>query len=293
MRRYFAKTYLALRECLVPTPRHEMQTEVLADLHACIDNLNARVEEMEARVERCGQQAEVCMRLSKKEPTAAGVARKRQEARMALEERRRVDGELLKARRTRHAVQMQIDSISAMHVDTLIVDTMRAYNINASRLSLPARTEQISRLGDELCDRQSELTAMQEALANATQQMDTGALDASEDDIMAELESFIMDDDNPAEAVVSPLQKKEAGARLVVPAEAAVPLPTSTRVQLPSVPTSARPPQPPPVLPPVLVIEGDHHRATTTAQQRKEEEEDHHYGAPLLRRAGEAVPVPG
>ena len=66
---------------------------------------------------------------------------------MALEERRRVDGEHLKARKTLHAVQMQIDSISAMHVDTLIVDTMRAYNINASRLRCGAYGANLSARG--------------------------------------------------------------------------------------------------------------------------------------------------
>ena len=153
--------------------------------------------DLAARAERCKQEAVYHMQLAKKEPASAGRVREQHRARLSMEERKRVHTEHDKALRMRHALQMQIDSIVATDVDNLIVDTMRAYNLNASRLSLPARTDQISRLGDELSDRQSELTALQEALTSVTQQMDTTSLNSmetSEEQLLGELEQLLADD---------------------------------------------------------------------------------------------------
>ena len=270
MRRYIAATYLAFRECLLPTPRHEMQTEILADLHTCIDNLEARRLELAARAARSEQQAMLHLKQAKKEPTDAGTLRAKQRARLCMQERRRLNIEHDKVVRTAHALQMQVDSIVATDVDNLIVDTMRAYNLNASRLSLPARTDQISRLGDELSDRQSELSAMQEALSTVTQQMDTTTLNGmgtSEDDLMDELEGLLEDDAPPED-----LKKMQA----------------APAVRLPSVPVQRK--KPPADDDAALDRLVDSVIADVI---QEEEEKKQKNGDALLRRARDPVPLAG
>ena len=192
MFRFFAQTYMAMRECMAPTPRLEAQTEVLADLHACIDNLKARRIELDARSERCRMEAVLHMKLVRSAPTAADRARENTLARMALEERRRVQAQREKAQRMYHMLQMQVDGIATTHMDNLIVDTMRAYNVNAARMAMPARARQVSKLGDELSDRQTELYALQEAIASVTLVGgEEGGDDSSEAQLMQELEALM------------------------------------------------------------------------------------------------------
>jgi hypothetical protein len=199
MYRYLAKTYMSLRECLVPSQRLEAQTEILADLHGCIENLNTRVLELEARIDRCKQQAVYHVQLGKREATTTGRAREMQRARLCMEERRRVQSEHDKALRMTHMLQMQIDSIVSSNVDNLIVDTMRAYNMNAARLAMPKRASQIAKLGDELTERQSELMTLQDAMAGVTMLPMEGGPDAAsldEQELMQELDSLMQ---TPAE----------------------------------------------------------------------------------------------
>jgi hypothetical protein len=170
MFRHFARTYMAVRECFAPVGhrRLEAQTEVLADLHSCLESLHTRVLEMEQRITKCKQQAVHHMLLSRREGTAMGRAREQQRAQLCMQDRRRVQGDHDKAMRMMHMLQTQIDSIVATNMDNIIVDTMRNYNLNAARLSMPARADQILHLGDELADRQSEIAALQEAISGVT-----------------------------------------------------------------------------------------------------------------------------
>jgi hypothetical protein len=223
MFRFFAQTYMAMRECMAPTPRLEAQTEVLADLHACIDNLKARRIELDARSERCRMEAVLHMKLVRSAPTAADRARENTLARMALEERRRVQAQREKAQRMYHMLQMQVDGIAAASMDNLIVDTMRAYNINAARMAMPARARQVSKLGDELSERQTELSALQEAIASVT--LVGGELEGDEDDeaqMMQELEALMELDAPPSS---SSLRATTADAAIAVAPPATMPAP--------------------------------------------------------------------
>ena len=67
MFRYFARTYMAMRECLAPpsTRRREAQEEILADLNHCLEQLQARIAEMESRIEQCTEQAVMQARVAK------------------------------------------------------------------------------------------------------------------------------------------------------------------------------------------------------------------------------------
>jgi hypothetical protein len=198
MFRFFAQTYMTMRECMAPTQRLEAQTEVLADLHACIDQLKARKLELDARIERCRLDALGHLRAASREPTPAGRLREKGLARMCLEERRRVQVQHDKAQRMYHMLQMQVDGIAASSMDNLIVDAMRSYNLNAARMAMPARARQVSQLGDELSERQTELFALQEAIASVTlvggEETD---MEESEAQLMQELEALMLAPDTP------------------------------------------------------------------------------------------------
>jgi hypothetical protein len=164
--------------------------EILADLHTCIEQLNARVLEMETRIERCTQQAQFhALQVSRTGCSSVARARELQRAKMYLHDRRRIQGahahddsvhirvcvrpiarpmragEHDKALRMAHMLQSHIDGLVSSHVDTMIVQTMRSFNSVASRMSMPTLTSQVEHLSDELSDRNSELTALQEARA--------------------------------------------------------------------------------------------------------------------------------
>ena len=197
MFRFFAQTYMAMRECVAPTPRLEAQTEVLADLHACIDQLKVRKLELDTRIERCRLDALSHLRVAAREPTAAGRMREKGLARMCLEERRRVQTQHDKAQRMYHMLQMQVDGIAASSMDNLIVDAMRSYNLNAARMAMPARARQVSQLGDELSERQTELFALQEAIASVTLGGADEDAEDSEAQLMQELEALLASPDSP------------------------------------------------------------------------------------------------
>ena len=85
MFRYFARTYMAMLECLAPpsTRRREAQEEILADLNHCLEQLQGRIAEMESRIERCTEQAVVQARLARM-PGKGTAARVRAEMRAKL-----------------------------------------------------------------------------------------------------------------------------------------------------------------------------------------------------------------
>jgi hypothetical protein len=190
-RQIFARTYLAVRECFVPPRRRDTQEEIIADLHTCVEQLTLRIEEMEGRAQQCKRQAMTHMRLSKRE--GAGPLREMRRARMYMEDRARILAELDKAQRMMHMLRAQIDSIVSSNVDMLIVDTMRVYNSTAARMHMPQRTTEIEHLGDELSDRQSEISSLQDALANVALAAGPTREDstAEDDALMEELESLL------------------------------------------------------------------------------------------------------
>ena len=205
MYRYLARYYMSLRECLVPPQRMETQAEVLADLHTCADNLKARVDELEVRAERCLQDAVVRARAAQHCKTPADRAHERRNAQLLLEERRRVRMEQDKAKRMAHLLRAQIDNVVATQVDSLIVDAMRAYSANAARLSMPARTEQLSRLGEELSERNVELEAMQEAMQGVFASNDRyGDEGLEEAELLQELDDLLLPSPRAAAVVVVP-----------------------------------------------------------------------------------------
>ena len=220
MFRYFARTYMSFRECLVPNMqrRREAQEEILADLHTCIEQLHTRILDMETRIERCTQQAQFHALQAKRAASSVARtgchsvahARETQRAKMYLHDRRRIQAEHDKALRMAHMLQSHIDGLVSSHVDTMIVQTMRSFNTVAARLSMPSLTSQVETLSDELSDRNSELSALQEAMnsvasacaasAPTPMSMDMdGALSADDAALMQELDALFADTSAAAE----------------------------------------------------------------------------------------------
>ena len=209
MFRYFAHTYMAVRECIAPhnNRRREAQEEILADLNHCLEQVQARIAEMESRIERCTEQAVAQARIAQQKHLSITLRTRAQlRAKMFMHDRRRLQGEHDKAMRITHLLQTQIDSVLSSHVDTLIVQTMRSYNHTAMRLGAPALTSQIENLSDQLSDRSHELGNLQEALAGITTSMQPllsggGGESLDEEDsgdarLMAELEAMLRSDDD-------------------------------------------------------------------------------------------------
>ena len=211
---------MSFRECLVPNMqrRREAQEEILADLHTCIEQLHTRILDMETRIERCTQQAQFHALQAKRAASSVARtgchsvahARETQRAKMYLHDRRRIQAEHDKALRMAHMLQSHIDGLVSSHVDTMIVQTMRSFNTVAARLSMPSLTSQVETLSDELSDRNSELSALQEAMnsvasacaasAPTPMSMDMdGALSADDAALMQELDALFADTSAAAE----------------------------------------------------------------------------------------------
>ena len=201
---YFARTYMAVRECMAPNGnrRREAQEEILADLNHCLEQVQARLAEMESRIERSTEQAVAQARIARQRSLNITLrTRAQMRAKMFMHDRRRLQSEHDKAMRITHLLQTQIDSVLSSHVDTLIVQTMRSYNHTAMRLGAPALTSQIESLSDQLSDRSHELGNLQDALSSITTSMQAFGDPALDDDggdaqLMEELEAMLRSDDD-------------------------------------------------------------------------------------------------
>jgi hypothetical protein len=254
MFRYFARTYMAMLDCVAPTRnrRREAQEEILADLNACSDQLQRRLQHMEERIQQCTEKAMVHARVGR---CAAPALRAREllRAKMFMHDRRRLQAEHEKALRMSHVLQTQIDSILSSHMDLMVVQTMRSYNSTASMLAMPNLTAQIEKLSDSLSDRSHELHSLQDALNTISQSMTmplpgedgaTGQMmgsssddpEAQQAELMLELEELLRMDDDGDDAVVtttsivvSETQKRPAATIVVDAPVLIIPSPPSFR----------------------------------------------------------------
>jgi hypothetical protein len=153
-----------------------------------MEQLQVRVEEMETKITRCGEQAIFHMHQSEK-GSAPARQREKMRAKTQMEERRRLQRQLDKAVVMSNAIQKQIDNILSSNMDMLIVDAMRGFNHVATNMVLPQRLTEVENLGEQLVDRQSEVTAMQEAIMGiGVNCMDGADTDA---DLWQELEDLM------------------------------------------------------------------------------------------------------
>jgi hypothetical protein len=163
--KWIAKVWMTMLECTAPTTarRRDLQESAVADLHTCMEQLQVRMEEMETKITRCGEQAIFHMHQSEK-GSAPSKQREKMRAKTQMEERRRLQRQLDKAVVMSNAIQKQIDNILSSNMDMLIVDAMRGFNHVTTNMVLPQRLTEVENLGEQLVDRQSEVTAMQEAI---------------------------------------------------------------------------------------------------------------------------------
>ena len=234
---YAARIYMSVRECWLTDRRKEIQEEVVADLHSCLEQLTFRCTEMELKIEKCKQSALYHMQLSKKEAAPSGVARERARARMYMQDRQRLQSEHDKALRSMHMLQQQIDSIVSSHVDMVIVDAMRGFNATAARMALPQKTAEIEKLGESLADRNHEASSLQEAMSAFTIGDDEEV--SSDDYMMRELDALLDMPISPRAqlpAIPSTPTIEKTELTVTMPLAEAVPVPLAVAEAVPVVP---------------------------------------------------------
>jgi hypothetical protein len=166
---HFARFYMAMRECLVPNKAHEAQEEIIADLHTCLEQLNERCIDIEDRMETCRQR----LITHAKNSTRHGIShaekiREKNIAKKQLLERKRLQSELEHLQKNSIIIQQQLDNIISSQLNMVVVDTMKHFNYNTTKMALPARTTEIEFLEDQLADRSREYSEFHEALNGVT-----------------------------------------------------------------------------------------------------------------------------
>jgi chaperonin cofactor prefoldin len=219
--KWMAKVWMSMLECAAtPTARRrDMQDTVVADLHTCMEQLQSRMDDMENKITTCGEQAILHMhRADNSGSSAPARQRDRQRAKANMEERRRLQKQLDKAVCMNNAIQKQIDNIMSSHMDMLVVDAMRGFNHAATSMVLPQRLTEVETLGDQLADRQSEVSAMQEAIMGIGHSMD-GCVE--EEDLWQELDALMAPADGAAAAEAATAAAAAEAATAAAAAEAA------------------------------------------------------------------------
>jgi len=166
-----ARAYMSMRECLVPDKTREVQEEIIADLHNCLEQLTDRCLDMESRIVLATDRMLVHAKAAK--ATAGGDSatlsiserlREKNKAKQYLQEKKRIQAEYDKTQKNIHLIQQQIDSIVSSQLNMVVVDAMKQFNHNAAKLSLPSRTIEIEHLEEQLADRTREVAGLQEAM---------------------------------------------------------------------------------------------------------------------------------
>jgi len=201
----FARFYMAMRECLVPNKAQEAQEEIVADLHTCLEQLNERSIDLENRIDTCTQRIIVHAKASKNS-NASGVSkiRERNLAKQYLQDKKRAQLEHEKLSKNIALIQQQIDNIISSQLNMVVIDTMKHFNYNAIRMSLPSRTIEVETLEEQLAERSKEISEFHEALhgvSNTCSSFNNTSMLANDNDedkqLWDEIDSYltVQDDD--------------------------------------------------------------------------------------------------
>ena len=156
---------------------------------------------------RCAEQAMSHMQQAKRHVNKPSLCqREKLRAKVYMQDRRRLQKELDKTLGMTVTLQAQIDSIASSHVDMIIIDAMRNFNVNAARMSLPDRTAEVENLWEALTERQGEVTSMQEAMQAVAMTSTTTTITDTDEDLWQELEEMMMTN-NAAATLPVPTQK--------------------------------------------------------------------------------------
>jgi len=223
-----------MKECILPSRNREAQEEILADLHGCIEQLMDRTSDMERRMEAASSQMIIHAKASKSDNLSPMERmREKKMAKHFLVEKRRIQQEYDTTTKNIHVIQQQIDAVVSSHLNFIIVDTMKQFNMNTARLALPQTTRQVETLEDELNDRSREIVDLQEAISSMSSMGKTmyeGSSNAAKEDeaeLWNEIESYLTEDDSSrviqstrpnADAQNVPLSKtKDTSSQKIIP----------------------------------------------------------------------------
>lgn len=207
----FARVFMAMRDCLVPTRSYEAQEEIVADLHSCLEQLHERLESMDTRIQNSTHGILVHGKASQnKSLSIQERIRERSKAKQCLLDKKRIQVEYDKMQKNAFLIQNQIDAIVSSQLNMVVVDAMKQFSHNASKMALPTRTMELEALEEHLSDRTREMTDFQEAIANASNAFQiSNAVDFKSDseleaDLLQELEIYF--DDTPVAPLQIPIQ---------------------------------------------------------------------------------------
>jgi hypothetical protein len=164
----FATLFLNFKECMVKENKTQSHEEVIADLHTYLEHLTQKTSDMEVRISKCNQKALYHKQQAQHEPTKSGKEREYNRAKLYLKDKRRLQDEQDKAMNFTHVIRQQIDSLTTSELDSIMVEAMRQYNITATQMGLPDKTRDIEKLGEDLQERFSEASQLQQMLGDAT-----------------------------------------------------------------------------------------------------------------------------
>lgn len=164
----FVHLFMNVRECLGKGKQQLTNEEVIADLYTYLEHLQKKSAEMEGRIEKCSQQALFHKNKAQQEATKNGKERESNRAILFIKDKRRLQDEQDKVMKFTHVIRQQIDSLTTSELDSIMVEAMRQYNMTATQMGLPDRTREIEELGNDLQDRFSEATQLQQTLGDAT-----------------------------------------------------------------------------------------------------------------------------
>jgi len=198
-----ARVFMAMRDCIVPDRSAEAQEEIVADLHNCLEQLHERLSDMETRIATVTHAILVHGKASQNQslPIQERI-RERSKAKHNLVEKKRIQVEYDKIQKNAYLIQNQIDAIVSSQLNMVVVDAMKQFTHNASRLALPGRTMELENLEEHLTDRTREISEFQEAIANISNactssmggQADLKTDAELEEELMQELNTFFSSD---------------------------------------------------------------------------------------------------
>ena len=192
----FATVFVSLKECVVKENRLPSSEEVIADLHTYLEFLNKKTSEIEIKIRKCEQKALYHKKQADQEASKSGKTREQNRAKLFLKDKRRLQDEQDKAMKFTHVIRQQIDSLTTSELDNIMIDAMRQYNMTATKMGLPDRTKEIEELGNDLQERFSEASQLQQILGDATDpsalstSLAFGSLEVDEADLELEFESL-------------------------------------------------------------------------------------------------------
>ena len=221
----FANVYMAMKDCLVPNRQNEVQEEILADLHNCVDQLNERVIDMELRLQTAAKQMVIHAKNSQAiKGSEAERFREKKMAQHFFQEKKRIQNEIDKTNKNISLIQQQIDCIVSSQLNMVIVDTMKQFNANTSKMNLAFKTSEMENLEEQLQDRSREIVDLQEAINNVSSSIavnTNNSMHEDEQELWKEIEYYLEEPDHSSNTIHNSIASKEIASKEIASKEIA------------------------------------------------------------------------